>query len=155
MNSARRGDKVVFVPPRAIVQDPTNVLNGRISPNGKCISYQAGIVNTTVAAVYIEAFPDGGQRQTVSENGTLAVWRADGAALYYSSDNVLYAVDVSESEGTLKLGTPRALMPIIQGRGFSYDIARDGRILALVTSERRASRPLTLIQNWIASHGAD
>jgi len=64
-------------------------------------------------------------------------------------------VDVSESEGALRLGTPRALMPIIQGRGFSYDIARDGRILALVTSERRASRPLTLIQNWIASHGAD
>jgi len=44
-------------------------------------------------------------------------------------------------------------MPIFQGRGFSFDVAKDGRILALVTSDRRASRPLTLVQNWIAALG--
>jgi hypothetical protein len=41
-------------------------------------------------------------------------------------------------------------MPIIVGRGYSYDVAKDGRILALVSSEARAARPLTLIQNWAA-----
>jgi hypothetical protein len=30
-------------------------------------------------------------------------------------------------------------------------VAKDGRILALVTSEQRASRPLTLVQNWLAT----
>lgn len=39
-------------------------------------------------------------------------------------------------------------MPIIVGRVFSYDVAKDGRILALATSELRAARPLTLVQNW-------
>ena len=107
--------------------------------------------NTPVAGVYIEAFPAGGQRLDVSKNASLGVWAADGSALYYASDNVLYRVDISESAGSLRLGTPRALMPVFQGRGFSFDVAQDGRILALVTSERRASRPLTLVQNWTAA----
>lgn len=46
-------------------------------------------------------------------------------------------------------------MSIIHGRGFSYDIAQDGRILALVTSDCRASRPLTLRHNWMAALGED
>jgi hypothetical protein len=41
-------------------------------------------------------------------------------------------------------------MTVITGRGHSYDIAKDGRILAIVTSESRAVRPLTLVQNWPA-----
>ena len=127
--------------------------NGRLSPDGKWISYQASLGNTPVAGVYIEAFPSGGQRVEVAKNATLGVWAADGKALYYASDNVLFRVDISESAGSLRLGTPRALMPIFQGRGFSFDVAKDGRILALVTSDRRASRPLTLVQNWIAALG--
>jgi len=127
--------------------------NGRLSPDGKWISYQASLGNTPVAGVYIEAFPSGGQRVEVAKNATLGVWAADGKALYYASDNVLFRVDISESAGSLRLGTPRALMPIFQGRGFSFDVAKDGGILALVTSDRRASRPLTLVQNWIAALG--
>jgi hypothetical protein len=82
------------------------------------------------------------------QNGRLS---PDGRAIYYGSDNVLYRVDISESGGSLRLGIPRAVMPIIQGRGLSFDVAKDGRILALVTSDRRASRPLTLVQNWTAA----
>jgi hypothetical protein len=37
------------------------------------------------------------------------------------------------------------------GRGYSYDVAKDGRILALVTSDARAARPLTLVQQWTAA----
>ena len=132
-----------------------NGQNGRLSPNGKWVSCQGSLGNASVADVYIEAFPSGGQRVQVASNATLGVWSADGLSMYYASDNVLYAVDVSETEGTLRLGTPHAVMPIIQGRGFSYDIAQDGRILALVTSDRRASRPLTLVQNWMAALGDD
>jgi len=128
--------------------------NGRLSPNGKWISYQASLGNTPVAGVYVATFPSGGQRLEVSKNATLGVWAPSGDALYYASDNMLYRVDISESARELRLGTPRAVMPVIQGRGFSFDIAQDGRILALVTSDRRASRPLTLVQNWTAALGA-
>jgi len=51
---------------------------------------------------------------------------------------------------TIRFGPPRTPMPIIIGRGYWYDVTHDGRILALVTSERRAARPLTLVQNWRA-----
>jgi hypothetical protein len=63
---------------------------------------------------------------------------------------MLTVVSVTEADGALKFGPPRAIMPIIVGRGYSYDVAKDGRILALVSSEARAARPLTLIQNWAA-----
>jgi hypothetical protein len=39
---------------------------------------------------------------------------------------------------------------VIVGRGFSDDVTGDGRIIALLTSERRAGQPLTLVQNWLA-----
>lgn len=70
--------------------------------------------------------------------------------MYYASDNMLTVVDVTEAEGALRFGPPRALMPVIIGRGYSYDVAKDGRILALVTSEARAARPLKLVQQWTA-----
>ena len=44
-------------------------------------------------------------------------------------------------------------MPVIVGRGYSYDVTDDGRVLALVTSERRAGQPLTLVQNWLGRLG--
>jgi hypothetical protein len=101
-----------------------------------------------VQGIFVEAFPGGGARQQVAARGTLPVWSADGRSFYYADDSMLTVVDVTEAEGTLRFGTPRRVMPIIVGRGFSYDVAKDGRILALTTSERRAARPLTLVQNW-------
>jgi hypothetical protein len=93
----------------------------------------------------------GGTRVQVTDRGTLPLWSADGRSLYFASDNVLTVVPVNETDGTLHFGPPRSVMPVIVGRGYSYDVAKDGRILALVTSDRRASRPLTLVQHWLAT----
>jgi Tol biopolymer transport system component len=138
---------------KALVHDPS-AQNPRLSPDDRWVTYQGSIGRAT-SGIFVEAFPSGGQRQRVADNGSLPVWSPDGKALYYAVDGVLSVVDVSELGGALRFGAPRALMPIITGRGFSYDVAKDGRILALVTSERRASRPLTLVQNWIAALKGD
>jgi Tol biopolymer transport system component len=132
----------------AIVSDPNTAQNVRLSPNGRWIVYQAAVAGSTVAGVFVDSYPNGGRRQQVANRGTIAVWSGDGSALYFASDNQLTRVPVAEVDGALRLGPPRPVMPVITGRGFSYDVAKDGRILALQSSERRALRPLTLVQHW-------
>jgi Tol biopolymer transport system component len=123
--------------------------NARISPNGRWLVYQAALGEATTSTVLIEALPNGGHRHQVADHASLPVWGADGHTLYYAVDNILTMVSVTEANDTLQLGPPRPLMPVIIGRGYSYDVAKDGRILALVTSEARAARPLTLVQGWV------
>jgi hypothetical protein len=132
----------------AVVSDPDNAQNVQLSPDERWIAYQASLAGGTVPGVFVEAFPGGGRRQQVADAGTLPRWSADGRSLYYAADNLLSVVTVNEADGALQFGPPRVLMPVIIGRGYSYDVTKDGRILALVTSERRASRPLTLVQGW-------
>jgi Tol biopolymer transport system component len=136
---------------KALVQDPISAQNARLSPNGRWVAYQASLGGRTTPGIFVEAFPGGGLRQQVTDNGALPVWRSDGRELYYVADNVLSAVEVSDASGLLRFGAVRTLMPVMTGRGYSYDVAKDGRILALVSSEQRASRPLTLVQNWLAA----
>ena len=131
-----------------LVKEPDTAQNVRLAPSQRWFSYQGALDTGAVSQIFVEAYPGGGRRQQVSARGTLAVWAPDGKSLYYADDNMLTVVSVTEADDALRFGPPRAIMPIIVGRGFSYDVAKDGRILALVTSETRAARPLTMVQNW-------
>jgi Tol biopolymer transport system component len=131
-----------------LVKDPDRAQNARLSPSQRWVAYQAALGSATVQGIFVEVFPGGGTRQQVAARGTLPVWSPDGKSFYYADDSTLTVVDVTEAEGTVRFGPPRRIMPIIVGRGFSYDVAKDGRILALTTSDLRAARPLTLVQNW-------
>lgn len=134
-----------------IVHDPLNAQNVRVSPNQRWIVYQGGLGDSPVSGVFVEAFPGGGHRQQLADHSSLPVWGADGRSLYYAAEGILTVADVTEADGALKFGVPRALMPVMIGRGYSYNVAKDGRILALVTSDARAARPLTLVQQWTAA----
>ncbi len=138
---------------RVLAKDPDSAQNVRLMPGERWFSYQGALDAGPVSQIFVEAYPSGGRRQQVSARGSIALWAADGTSLYYANDNVLTVVSVTETDGALHFGPPRAIMPIIVGRGYSYDVAKDGRILALVTSETRASRPLTLVQNWTKAAG--
>ena len=133
----------------ALLKDAGSAINVRLSPNELWISYQSEV--GTVNSVFVDAYPGGGHRQQVAERSSIALWSADGKSLYFAADNQLSVVEATEADGTIHFGPPRTLMPVIVGRGYSYDVAMDGRILALVTSEGRASRPLTLVQHWLAA----
>ena len=126
-------------------------LNLRLSPDGHWLAFQAqSLGNAAVSGVFVSAFPGGGQRQPVADSASLPRWSHDGKSLYFAIDNRLMVASVTVTEGSLYIGTPRAIMPVIIGRGYSYDVTKDGRIIALVTSDARATRPLTLVQNWVA-----
>ena len=133
-----------------VIKDSDKALNAQLSPDERWVAYQAIVGNAAVEGIFVAPYA-GGTRVQVTDRGTLPLWSADGRSLYFASDNVLTVVPVTETDGTLHFGPPRSLMPVIVGRGYSYDVAKDGRILALVTSDRRASRPLTLVQHWLAT----
>ena len=133
-----------------LVEDPQTAQNARLRPGDRWFSYQGGSADTTVPGIFVEAYPGGGRRQQVAARGSIALWGRDGKSLYYADDNILTVVSVTDVDGGLQFGSPRAIMPIVVGRGYSYDVAKDGRILALVSSDARATRPLTLVQNWTA-----
>jgi serine/threonine protein kinase/Tol biopolymer transport system component len=134
-----------------LLKDAPDALNVQLSPNERWIAFQSSVGSGTVPGVSVDAYPGGGRRQAVSERATLPRWSTDGKALYFAVDNQLSVVDVTEADGDIRFGAARPLMPVIVGRGYSYDVSDDGRILALVTSERRAGQPLTLVQNWLAT----
>jgi Tol biopolymer transport system component len=134
-----------------LVKEPDTAQNARLGPGDRWFSYQGSFDADNIVAIFVEKYPGGGRRQQVAARGTIALWAPDGRSLYYADDNMLTAVSVTEVDGALTFGPPRAIMPIIVGRGYSYDVAKDGRILAIVSSETRAARPLTLVQNWVRS----
>jgi hypothetical protein len=124
-------------------------MNLQLSPDGRWLVHQAA--SQTIAAVsstYVQSYPAGTGRQLIADRSTLPRWSDDGKWLFFTVDNQLTVASATEKDGALHIGTPRAIMPVIIGRGYSYDVTKDGRILALVTSEQRAMRPLTLVQNW-------
>jgi dipeptidyl aminopeptidase/acylaminoacyl peptidase len=138
---------------RVLVKDPETAQNVRLMPGERWFSYQGALDAGPVSQIFVEAYPGGGRPQQVSARGTIALWGTDGTSLYFADDNILTVVNVTEADGALHFGPARAIMPIIVGRGYSYDVSKDGRILALVTSETRAARPLTLVQNWTKAAG--
>jgi hypothetical protein len=100
-----------------LVKEPHKAQNVRLSPNQHRIVYQAALGDTTVAGIFVEAFPRGGKRQQVAVRGTLPVWSVDGKTLYYAEDTMLTVVDVTEADGALRFGPPRRVMSVLIGRG--------------------------------------
>lgn len=127
--------------------------NAQFSPNGKWVSYTSD--ESGQAEVYVQSFPKPDTRVLVSNGGgSFARWRRDGKELLYRApDARLMAAAVRESARPLEFATPTALfrlnVPPVGDRFFPYDVAPDGRILAL-SLERSEGAPLTVLINWQA-----
>jgi hypothetical protein len=106
--------------------------------------------------VYIQAFPGGGARRLVSAGGgSYPRWGHKGAALYYrSSVGELVTVPVRFDGSSVALGAPRIVMRLLEPPSsvmYPYDVAADGRILALVPASGESAQPsLTVLVNWRA-----
>jgi serine/threonine protein kinase/Tol biopolymer transport system component len=121
----------------------SNEHDARLTPDGTRMSFTSD--ESGRSQVYVAPFPATGAKTAVSHSGgTLARWRRDGRELYFiSSDRQLMAAPI-DAAGVP--GQPRALFNV--ARWLDYDIARDGRILAVVLEVIAADQPLTVIVNW-------
>ena len=129
--------------PRPVIASAASEYNARLQPGGGRMSYTSD--KSGRAEIYLSPFPATGVEIPVSTaGGTAARWRRDGRELYFlSRDRTLMAVPIDAA------GTPGAARVLFDARTwFDYDVARDGRFIAVVTQKVGAEQPLAVILNW-------
>jgi serine/threonine protein kinase/Tol biopolymer transport system component len=123
------------------------------SPDGKWLAYANN--ETGRQEVYIQPFPTGaGRWQLSTAGGSRPNWRKDGKELFFfSNDQQMMAVDVSQKGASLQLGTPHALFKAttVTGSSGPYSVSGDGKKFVMNTVlPQSITEPLTLITNWPA-----
>jgi eukaryotic-like serine/threonine-protein kinase len=134
-----------------------------ISPDARWVAYQSS--DSGKYEVYLERFPDLGERQSVSGEvgGWNPVWSRDGRELFYRrlSDGAMMAVPI-QTTPTLRVGTPEKLFddpgtfqmrPPVPGGGSGryWDLAPDGRFLmvkAVAAATSAEPQGFIHVQNW-------
>lgn len=141
--------------PRTFVGTADDETNGDFSPDGRWVAYVSD--ESGRQEIYVASFPEAARRQRVtSEGGTQPRWSRDGKELFYVRAGHLVAAPVASAGDGLTFGPGQALFALplfVYGdTGFDaatrYDVAPDGRILALVRTREEGPEPLAVIQNW-------
>lgn len=124
---------------RPWLQTPANEIQGRISPDGRWITYTSD--ETGRWEVYLQSFPKPGVKRVISVlGGAQPSWRADGAELYFVSlDGDITAVDVVPGTGRLGRTRPLFRAPIsaadLVRRRNLYAAAPDGQRFLIDATE--------------------
>jgi serine/threonine-protein kinase len=128
-----------------------------VSPDGRWIAYTSWLSGR--AEIYVQRFPELGERQQVSTNGGVhPVWSRDGRELFYRSfpdGRQVLAVPIQPGP-TLRVGRPEVLFegPYFLGIGPDrpYHLAPDGRFVMIkvadATTDDAPGPDVILVQNW-------
>ena len=140
--------------PYPFLQTPALEVVPRFSPDGRYVAYISN--ESGESEVYVQRFPAGGRRVTVSSNGGTKVrWSRDGKELFYVEGQTLVAVSVS-SGSSFSVGSATRLFEhpgLRPGINYApYDVSADGQrfILAEPVGEgAEALEPsIRVVQNW-------
>jgi eukaryotic-like serine/threonine-protein kinase len=143
---ARPGKAVPFA------QSPFTEFHGGFSPDGSWLAFTSNEAGRE--DVYIQNSSDAGTRRLVSiAGGSYPRWGPGGRDLWYrAADGRLMRVPVRMAGSSIELGTPTATLRLTDPPGvhpYPYDVAPDGRILALVPATE-GTQQLTVLMNWQA-----
>jgi Tol biopolymer transport system component len=115
--------------------------------------------------IYVQPFPDGGERHQVSSDGGWnAVWSPDGRSIYYQSEdeerilavpgNRIMAVPVATTP-RFRVGAARVLLEGTYNGGTysifrSFDVAPDGKSFVMVKPDEECGKAteIRLVLNW-------
>lgn len=122
----------------------------RFSPDGRAAAFLSSESGTLEAYVILLGSP--GEKIRVSTKGAyLLSFGRDGKELFYVSPaNEVVSVPIRTAP-SLEPGEPRPLFRLTAGREWSaFDVAPDGRFLAVVQEVSGSAQPATIIVNWAA-----
>ena len=141
-------------PWKPLLQTAAHEVSPALSPDGEWIAYASD--QTGRLEVYMERFPDLGDRRQISTDGGVApLWSPDGRELFYRRGDTMMVVAIVGGGRTLSVGNPQALF---QGTYFGdnngsrrYDIDPTGkRFLMIKENSKDEATPerLIVVQNW-------
>jgi Tol biopolymer transport system component len=150
------GDSVWAVPlngdgePERLMQGDYTFDEPQVSPDGRWLAYGAN--ETGAWEVYVRPFRQDGERVRVSPAGGVQPrWRGDGRELFYvTPEGGLVAVEVTASDGGVRLGLPTELFGgVDSASGYDkYGVTRDGQRFLVITPVKEAGWSLNAILNW-------
>jgi len=121
-------------PPRPIIQSEAREYGGRLSPDGRWLSYFSD--ETGIFELYLAAFPAGSPRQKISSSAGAArpreaVWANNSRELFYRQGSQMLSVQIP-ADPNLPVGRPSVLFegPYYAWGGpgiVNYDVSRDGQ----------------------------
>ena len=122
----------------------------RFSPDGRAAAFLSA--ETGRKEAYLAPIGSPGERVRVSRDGAdLLRFGRDGKELFYlSPDGRLFAVAIRTAP-SVEPGEPQALFRLAPGPGWQdFDVAPDGRFLAVVEEVSGGAQPATVVVNWSA-----
>jgi Tol biopolymer transport system component len=137
--------------PLPLIQGAFNNHQGRVSPNGKWISYVGE--ETGRMEVYVQDFPPKGRKWRISTaGGEIAKWRADSRELFYREGSKMMSVDVNASADKVEFGIPKPLFDAPPPLDPYYDVTPDGRrfLLIVPNTDATTAASFTVVLNWPA-----
>ncbi len=137
-----------------LVESAFNETRSGVSPDGEWIAYESDRAGRS--EIYVERFPDLGDRQLVStDGGQQPRWSPDGQELFYLDPGASRLMVVPITTGSeLTVGSPRTLVeaPVFDFAGRSaYDVGPDGRVVIILLPPRTsvgASPQIHVVLNW-------
>ena len=130
-----------------------------VSPDGRWLAYHSDVSGRW--EVYVQRFPDLGDRRTISVNGGLSPrWSRDGRTLFFGSLDGLeiFAIAV-DSDAAVPWGTAERVFlgSYLPSRNDarSFDVAPDGRLVMIKPSTETsdpaaaATPDFVVVQNWV------
>jgi serine/threonine protein kinase len=133
---------------------------GQFSPDGRWLAYRSN--ESGQWEIYVRPYPGPGSQQLVSRGGGIQPrWRRDGRELFYIAlDGRLTAVSIRlPSQGTfVELGTTVPLFSVhvadASNQQYGYAVDPNGqRFLVNRVLGKANTRPITIVQNWMANMG--
>ncbi len=122
----------------------------RFSPDGRAAAFLLSESGRREA--YVSPFGSPGEKIRVSTDGaTLLRFSRDGKELFYlSPDGRFFSVPIRTAP-SVEPGEPRVLFRLAPGPGWKdFDVAPDGRFLAMVEDVSSSAQPATVVVNWTA-----
>jgi serine/threonine-protein kinase len=125
----------------------------RVSPDGRWLAYSSARAGQE--EVYVERFPDLGDRQVVSSGGGhQPEWSPDGSTLFYLTLDGTRLMSVSIDPDTALPTSPAEVAAegefLVSGGFATYDIAPDGqRFLMMKPQAQGTQTRINVVQNWL------